>query len=107
MKASPQLVKDHRTQPDGAHASAASIAAGMDVELPGNSLYFEGVKEAVEKGLLHMADVDEAVTRHLTEKFRLGLFDNPYADEGAICLQSDEHSGAGPQGGGGSPCLLP
>ncbi len=101
-----QLVKDHRTQPDGAHASAASIAAGMDVELPGNSLYFEGVKEAVEKGLLHMADVDEAVTRHLTEKFRLGLFDNPYADEGAICLQSDEHLELALKAAGESMVLL-
>ncbi|MDC7240884.1 MAG: glycoside hydrolase family 3 N-terminal domain-containing protein, partial [Spirochaetales bacterium] len=86
-----QLVDDHRTQPDSAHAAAASIRAGMDVELPGNRLFTEGIAKAVDKGLLDMADVDEAVTRHLIEKYRLGLFDNPYTDEGAITLQTEEH----------------
>jgi beta-glucosidase len=36
-----------------------------------------------------MAKVDEIVARTLTEKFRLGLFENPYADENAISLQND------------------
>ena len=36
-----------------------------------------------------MAKVDEIVGRVLTEKFRLGLFENPYADENGIDLQNE------------------
>jgi len=35
-----------------------------------------------------METVDAAVNRILAEKIRLGLFERPYADEGAIDLQS-------------------
>ena len=45
--------------------------------------------QAVERGLITMAKVDEIVGRVLTEKFRLGLFEKPYADENAIDLQND------------------
>ena len=79
-----QLVSDHHTQPDKAHAAAASIKAGVDVELPCSTLFSEGISKALDSGLLDMSDVDEAVTRHLMQKIRLGLFDNPYADEGDL-----------------------
>ena len=36
---------------------------------------------AVEEGLVSTADLDTAVSRLLTEIFRLGLFENPYVDE--------------------------
>ena len=36
-----------------------------------------------------MAKVDEIVARTPTEKFRLGLFENPYADENGIDLQNE------------------
>ncbi len=36
-----------------------------------------------------MEKVDEIVARLLTEKFRLGLFEQPYADENRISLQSE------------------
>ena len=38
-----------------------------------------------------MEKLDEAVTRVLGEKYRQGLFDNPYIDEGAIDLGSSAH----------------
>ena len=33
--------------------------------------------------------INEIVARVLAEKFRLGLFENPYADENQVSLQSD------------------
>jgi beta-glucosidase len=34
----------------------------------------------VKEGTVPLSDVDRAVARVLTAKFRLGLFDNPYVD---------------------------
>lgn len=58
------------------------------MELPKNDCA-RHLAEAVERDLISMAKVDEIVTRVLTEKFRLGLFEKPYADEHAIALQND------------------
>jgi beta-glucosidase len=47
----------------------------------------ELVIELVESGQVSEARIDESVTRLLREKFRLGLFDNPYVDvDGAVAL---------------------
>ncbi|MDA3956273.1 glycoside hydrolase family 3 N-terminal domain-containing protein [Oceanispirochaeta sp.] len=86
-----QLVTDHRTQPDKAHAAAASLLAGMDVELPANTLYPEGIPEALKQGLISISDVDEAVTRHLIQKIKAGLFSNPYTDEALVLSSVAEH----------------
>ena len=37
-----------------------------------------GLPDALERGLVTMADIDGAVRRVLTLKERLGLFDDPY-----------------------------
>nr|PZN61391.1 MAG: beta-glucosidase [Pseudomonadota bacterium] len=39
------------------------------------------LKEAIERGLVSMQRVDEAVARVLTLKFQLGLFDDPFVEE--------------------------
>ncbi|MDC7124933.1 MAG: glycoside hydrolase family 3 N-terminal domain-containing protein [Spirochaetales bacterium] len=87
-----QLVNDHKTQPDYAYAAAASIKAGVDVELPGNTLFGHGVAKAIDKGLLDMSELDEAVTRHLMQKIRVGLLKNPYIDEGLVLANLDDHA---------------
>jgi len=86
-----QLFWEHRTQPDIAAASAAALEAGVDVELPGDTAYRDGLKQALDRGDLDMAVVDQAVYRHILWKFRLGLFDNPYVDEGAILPDLAKH----------------
>ena len=86
-----QLITDHHTQPDAAHAAAAALLAGVDVELPGNSLYSKGIPEALKRDLISMRDLDEAVIRHLIQKIRMGLFKNPYTDEGAVLSRLSEH----------------
>jgi beta-glucosidase len=86
-----QLFVEHKTQPDIAAAAAAALKAGVDVELPGDTAYREGLKQALDRGELDMAVVDQAVLRHLIWKFRLGLFDKPYVDEGSILPDLAKH----------------
>jgi beta-xylosidase len=85
------LHTDHGVAHDGAEASALAMKAGMDMELPGFTCYGTGLEEALARGTLSMPELDAAVTRVLVEKSRLGLFENPYADEGAITLNCDAH----------------
>ena len=86
-----QLHTDHRTQGDYSSTAAAALRAGVDVELPGSTVYRKSLRKALEEGKLEMAVLDQAVKRVLTQKFRLGLFDNPWADEGALQLNTPEH----------------
>jgi beta-glucosidase len=65
-------------------AGILALTAGIDVELPSTAAYGEPLKQAMENGELSLEVVDEAVTRHLRKKFELGLFDNPYLDEGKV-----------------------
>ena len=80
------LYQHHRVAADAGAAAAMSIAAGLDVELPGNDCVSH-LPEALARGEIDMATIDAAVTRVLVEKFRIGLFEKPYADEAAIALQ--------------------
>ncbi len=45
--------------------------------------------EAIERRQISEEKINEIVARVLAEKFRLGLFENPYADENQVSLQSD------------------
>jgi beta-glucosidase len=46
-----------------------------------------GLQEALEAGELSLETIDLSVTRHLTKKFELGLFENPYVDENAVLAE--------------------
>jgi beta-glucosidase len=85
------LFAHHGVARDEAEASALALNAGMDMELPGFTCFRTGVEEALARGILEIGAVDAAVTRVLVEKSRLGLFENSYADEGAIALNTAEH----------------
>jgi beta-glucosidase len=65
---------------DAAEASASAVIAGTDLEC-GNS--YPHLKKALERGLITEADIDVAVKRIFTARFKLGMFDNeksvPYA----------------------------
>jgi beta-glucosidase len=57
--------------------------------------FFEGALEAVERGQLDEAEIDEAVARILTLKFELGLFENPRRPDPARqadVIATDEHA---------------
>ena len=71
-----RMVWEQKVQPDYAHAAAAAVKAGNDLVMntPG---FYEGALEAIETGLLDESELDAAVSRILTVKFELGLFENP------------------------------
>ena len=78
----------HGVAKDKAEAAALAFNAGLDIELPGFECA-EHLELAVERREISEEKIDEIVARALGEKFRLGLFENPYADENKVSLQSD------------------
>jgi beta-glucosidase-like glycosyl hydrolase len=78
----------HAVAKDKAEAAAQAFNAGLDVELPGFECA-EHLQQAVERAEISVETIDRIVARVLTEKFRLGLFENPYTDEDQISLQSE------------------
>ena len=70
----------HGTAENLKEAFYQSIMAGIDMHMHG--LYWnELVTELVREGRIPESRIDESVRRILTVKFRLGLFEKPYADE--------------------------
>ena len=69
------LHAEHFVSTDAAESSALSVRAGIDMELPSHDCFLHGIKEAIDRGRLNVADVNGAVFRILREKSRLGLFD--------------------------------
>ncbi|MCI1832783.1 MAG: glycoside hydrolase family 3 C-terminal domain-containing protein [Bifidobacterium sp.] len=71
-----RAVWEQKVKPDYVHAAADAVRAGNDLIMttPG---FYEGAIEAVHRGLLDEALIDEAVRHILTLKFSLGLFENP------------------------------
>lgn len=74
----------HRVAADKQSAAVMALKAGIQVELPSPACYREALKEAVETGQVGMDLVDAAVASHLQKKFELGLFENPFVDEGSV-----------------------
>jgi beta-glucosidase len=60
----------------------------MDVELPSPHGYGKALVKAVQDGKVSESVLDESVLRILRDKFALGLFENPYVDEGPAEIRS-------------------
>lgn len=66
-------------------AVAMAINAGIDMSMvPGDFSFYDLLIEAVKKGEVPIARINDAVTRILVLKMQLGLFDNPYPEQNAI-----------------------
>ncbi|MFI9816359.1 glycoside hydrolase family 3 protein [Saccharothrix variisporea] len=82
---------------DHAESHAAALKAGIDSftdhgEDSGTPI--GRLREALERGLIEQADVDRAVRRQLSIRFRLGEFDpdlDPYAGIGPEVIDHPEH----------------
>ncbi|SFO16534.1 beta-glucosidase [Cohaesibacter marisflavi] len=83
------LYQHHGVASDEAEAAALSFNAGLDIELPGDDCA-KDLEDAVKRGLLTEETINEIVKRVLVEKFRIGLFEKPYADDSAVTLQSEK-----------------
>lgn len=62
-------------------AARRSLLAGVDMDMTADA-YDAHLAELVEEGEVALAAIDEAVRRVLRLKMMLGLFDQPYTDEG-------------------------
>ena len=74
----------HNLAADKSLAGALALTAGIDVELPTIACYGDTLRTALEAGDLNLETVDLSVSRHLQKKIELGLFENPYVDEGRV-----------------------
>jgi beta-glucosidase len=64
-------------------ASKLAVLAGVDMHMHGPG-FFDHVKQLVEDGEIPIERIDEAVSKILTAKFKLGLFENPFVDSTKI-----------------------
>lgn len=74
-----RLIETHHVAHDKAEAARLALGAGVDYDLSDGSVYRTLITQA-RQGVVPGREVDKAVIRILTAKFRLGLFDNPYVD---------------------------
>lgn len=62
----------HKVVPDAASSAALAVKEGCDLNCGST---YKALKEAVERGLITEAEIDVAVTRLFTARFKLGMFD--------------------------------
>jgi beta-glucosidase len=90
------LVTDHKYYDNYKEAVAYSIKAGIDSITDDQAISTQGIREALEEGLLLEADLDRALQNTFRVRFRLGEFDaaelNPYSDTPESVLCSPEHA---------------
>ncbi|NUP39873.1 MAG: glycoside hydrolase, partial [Streptomyces sp.] len=91
------LVEDEHYFDDHAVSHAAALIAGIDSftdHAEDSSVTVARITEAVERGLLSADDIDRAVRRQLSIRFRLGEFDpdgGPYAGTGWDAVDAPAH----------------
>lgn len=76
---------------DRKEAGYKAFMAGIEMDMTDN-IYFQNLKQLVEEKKVPMANIDDAVSRILRVKFRLGLFDQPYTtvvNESSRYLQAE------------------
>jgi beta-glucosidase len=74
----------HKMAPDKPTAARLALSAGIDVELPTTNYYAQPLRAALEAGEIDLELIDTAVRRHLLKKSELGLFENPYVEDGRV-----------------------
>jgi len=74
----------HRVAPDESQAAIMALKAGIEMELPTRVCYGNPLRKALDTGKVSVEEIDAILNRILLTKFNLGLFDNPYVDEGVV-----------------------
>lgn len=73
----------HGIAADDMDAGVQAANAGMDMDM-GTGIYSKYLEQAVADGKVDMSVIDEAVTRILSVKVWLGLFEHPYVEKEAM-----------------------
>ncbi len=76
----------HGNAADSAQAARRSLTAGVDMEMVSTTFVDHG-RELLASGDLTMERLDDAVTRVLRLKLRLGLFERPYVEESTAVVE--------------------
>jgi len=83
---------NHKVTKDAVESAALALRNGCDL---GCDHVFDEIPEAISRGLITEADVDRALERSLTTRFRLGMFDPddvvPYASTSTAVVACKEH----------------
>ena len=72
-------LQTHGFASDPADAAVRAVTAGVNMEMT-SSTYREHLADAVKRGQISEARIDELVRPLLAAKYRLGLFEQPYVD---------------------------
>ncbi len=93
------VYQHHKIVATAAEAAALSLRAGTDLDC---GRAYASLNEALVRGLIKEADLDRAVVRLFTARFRLGLFDPPdrvpWSGLGAETVEAAGAPGAGARG---------
>ena len=84
----------HTTQHVGESVTEAGLIcmeAGMDIEMQNCVAFNEELKDWFAEGKADISILDQAVLRVLETKFRMGLFEHPFAMEGESLKESFYH----------------
>ena len=73
----------HGIAADDMDAGVQAANAGMDMDM-GTGIYSKYLEQAIAEGKVDMGVIDEAVTRILSVKVWLGLFEHPYVEKEAM-----------------------
>jgi beta-glucosidase len=68
------IYRTHKIVPTAAEAAALSVKAGTDLECGST---FRSLNQAFSQGLITESEINTAVTRLFTARFKLGMFDPP------------------------------
>ena len=88
-------LETHGFAADPEDAAVRAVNAGVDMEMT-STTYRDNLAKAVKEGLVRESTIDDAVRAILLEKYRLGLFNNPYVpiERSQKELVSDEQRAA-------------
>jgi len=74
------LYRKHLVAENQAEATRMALQSGIDLEIMDVKSYYRNLPELVKKGIVSENDLDNSVRQVLLNKFRLGIFETPYAD---------------------------
>lgn len=102
-------LEPHGFARDAADAAARALHAGVNMEMGfGSTAFGATLAASVKAGKVTPAQIDAAVRPILEAKYRLGLFEHPYADEAKVAsvLGAAEHRAAARRAAERSAVLL-
>ncbi|WP_310604361.1 glycoside hydrolase family 3 C-terminal domain-containing protein [Anaerosporobacter sp.] len=91
-----QTVNDHKYFSSHAETIAYGLKAGIDCFTDEEEAVVTGAKEALERGLITIEDINRAIRHSFGSRIRFGIYDafpkNPYANVPETFLCCDDHA---------------